>query len=111
VSGVRRGGAAALSLGLLAGALAASTGEAGAVSAGTSGRVFFQSDREDGTHLYSMNPDGSRLVRLTYDEASTSPALSPDGTRLAYIGGGDVSRMEIDGSDADQLTDTAAVAG
>ena len=47
---------------------------------GVSGRIFFQSDRDGNPHIYSMNPDGSRLVRLTSDGANTSPALSPDGT-------------------------------
>jgi Tol biopolymer transport system component len=75
---------------------------------GVSGRIFFQSDRDGNPHIYSMNPDGSRLVRLTTEGANTSPAVSPDGTRLAYVHDGDVWTMSIDGSDRLQVTDTPA---
>ena len=75
---------------------------------GVSGRIFFQSDRDGNPHIYSMNPDGSRLVRLTTQGANTSPAVSPDGTRLAFIHDGDVWTMSIDGSDRLQVTDTPA---
>ena len=75
---------------------------------GVAGRIFFQSDRDGNPHIYSMNPDGSRLARLTTTGANTSPALSPDGTRLAFIHDGDVWTMDIDGTGRQQVTATPA---
>jgi len=75
---------------------------------GVTGRIFFQSDRDGNPDLYSMNGDGSRLARLTTNGANTSPALSPDGTRLAYVHDGDVWTMDIDGTRQEQVTDTPA---
>ena len=75
---------------------------------GVPGRIFFQSDRDGNPHIYSMNPDGSRLARLTTAGANTSPALSPDGTRLAFIHDGDVWTMDIDGTGRQQVTATPA---
>ena len=105
----RRTAAAAVA-GLLltgtAGGLAPAPAEA--AYPGVSGRIFFQSDRDGNPHIYSMNPDGSRLARLTSEGANTSPALSPDGTRLAFIHDGDVWTMGIDGGDRLRVTATPA---
>lgn len=39
----------------------------------------------DEGNIFSMNPDGSNVAQLTYDEAGNhEPAWSPDGTRIAY---------------------------
>ena len=75
---------------------------------GVAGRIFFQSNRDGNPHIYSMNPDGSRVARLTTAGANTSPALSPDGTRLAFIHDGDVWTMDIDGTGRQRVTATPA---
>ncbi len=94
---------------LLTGAIAVlAPAPAEAAYPGVAGRIFFQSDRDGNPHVYSMNPDGSRLARLTTAGANTSPALSPDGTRLAFIHDGDVWTMDIDGTHHEQITDTPA---
>ncbi len=103
-----RTAAVAVPLLVLTGGIGLVPAPAEAAYPGVSGRIFFQSDRDGNPHIYSMNPDGSRLVRLTTEGANTSPAVSPDGTRLAYIHDGDVWTMSIDGSDRLQVTDTPA---
>lgn len=76
---------------------------------GTAGRVFLTSDRDGGSDIWSMNADGSRPVRLTSSGDNLSPALSPDGTRVAFTSARDVWTMAIDGTDRVQVTSTAAV--
>ena len=94
---------------LVASALVVSTSPpAQAAYPGKSGRIFFQSDRNGAPHLYSMNSDGSRLAQLTTSSTNISPALSPDGTKLAFIRGGDVWTMDIDGTGLQQVTTTPA---
>jgi Tol biopolymer transport system component len=47
------------------------------------GRIAFASDRE----IFLINSDGSGLTQLTYSDANVynyQPALSPDGTRVAF---------------------------
>ncbi len=75
---------------------------------GKPGRIFFQSDRGGAPHIYSMNSDGSRLAQLTTGATNISPALSPDGTRIAFIRAGDVWTMDIDGTSVKQVTRTPA---
>lgn len=60
--------------------------------------------------IYSVGPDGSRLVRLTDDGvADRSPRWSPDGSRIAFSKGDDSATdiyvMDGDGSHAVRLTD------
>ena len=93
---------------LLSGGVGILAAPAEAAYPGVAGRIFFQSDRDGNPHLYSMNPDGSRLARLTTTGANTSPALSPDGTRIAFIHDGDVWTMDIDGTGPQQVTATPA---
>lgn len=50
-------------------------------------RIIFSSDRDTGDNwqLYSMNPDGSDVQRLTDSTTNHyNGVLSPDGTQLAY---------------------------
>ena len=60
-------------------------------------KIAFRSDREIYTssyrdEIYTMNPDGSQVTRLTNTESpnngaifSSSPAWSPDGQQVAYV--------------------------
>jgi TolB protein len=70
----------------------------------TSGRIAFYSDRDGNYEIYSVNPDGSGLKRLTNHEAEDQcPSWSPDGKRVAFRsrrnGNSDIFIMNADGSD------------
>jgi Tol biopolymer transport system component len=69
-------------------------------SAGVSnGRIAFVALHDDTWQLFSVEPDGTGLVRLTDLEASlvaSSPAWSPDGRTLAYtVRASDTDRSHI----------------
>jgi TolB protein len=50
-------------------------------------KVGFVSDRSGRKEIYTCDYDGANVLQLTHDAAiSVSPALSPDGRRLAYTG-------------------------
>ncbi|MCY3666853.1 MAG: hypothetical protein OXH81_14420 [Gemmatimonadetes bacterium] len=77
------------------------------------GKIAFISDREGDADVWIMNADGSDPVNLTQGQHCTSPAWSPDGTKIAYIGyifdddqyGGEIWVMDADGGNPKQLTD------
>jgi Tol biopolymer transport system component len=66
---------------------------------GQNGKIAFVSDRTP-PGIYTVNPDGSGLMHLG---AGTAPAWSPDGTRIAFIRGGQVWVMNADGSGQQSL--------
>ncbi|MSV27996.1 MAG: hypothetical protein EXQ52_04525 [Bryobacterales bacterium] len=48
-------------------------------------KIYFVSDRTGSKEVWSMDPDGSNQKRLTsYNSISIMPAVSPDGTRIAF---------------------------
>ncbi len=59
-----------------------------------------------------MDPDGSHLRRIPTDVWVEYPAWSPDGKRIAFMGGGtnaseyDIWVMDADGTNLVQLTDS-----
>jgi Tol biopolymer transport system component len=78
-------------------------------------RIAFHSTRETGTtnEIYTINPDGTGLVRLTNNIAEDrDPAWSPDGTKIAFssnraqrgFGKRHIWVMNADGTGAKQLT-------
>jgi len=87
--------------------------------------VFFRRDGD----VYSVQPDGRNLRRLTEGNqcvecrlskddlhgSSDPPALSPDGEKIAYCARVDgvpqVHVMQLDGSDKRQLTHLAGACG
>lgn len=80
--------------------------------------VFDVDSDEGGFDLYTMQPDGSELTRLTNDETiDGGPAWSPDKTAILWQRGGpgtfdgDVFVMNPDGSGRTRLTRTETSAG
>jgi len=74
-------------------------------------QIAFVSSRDGRLEIYSMSPDGSDVVRLTYGVASTvgRPAWSPDSRRIAFNCEVDVDNQDIcainrDGSGFTRLT-------
>jgi len=67
--------------------------------------------------IYLMNPDGTGLTRLTYnDYEERAPSWSPDGSRIVFmarIGGSDfeICVMNADGSGLAQLTNNSLFNG
>lgn len=73
-------------------------------------KIAFVSRRDGNQEIYTMNRDGTNVVRITNDEgADTSPAYSPDGQRIAFISyrngqNLNVYTMKTDGTDVVQVT-------
>ena len=72
-------------------------------------KLVFVSNREQNVDIYTANPDGSDIVRLTEHPANDLlPIWSPDGTQIAFqserSGGTDVYVMNADGSNLRRLT-------
>jgi Tol biopolymer transport system component len=86
---------------LVALACVALTGSASAQSDETTPAVVVQ----QGGHLYAIAGDGSRTVRLTRTRlARWGPALSPDGSSVAYGRDGRIWIARLDGSGARAVT-------
>ncbi len=72
-------------------------------------RILFTSNRDGSGEIYSMNPDGSDLIRLTHNDVDDYWAsYSPNGTRIVFFsnrdGSIDIYSMNADGSDIIRLT-------
>src|SRR5215203_4829970 len=98
--GKRRGPAfLVLALGGMLAASAAVAGTAPEAQAAFNEKVVFVSDRTTGTgvdnptgdnEIFTMNPDGTGVKQLTFNDVDdTEPALSPHGTKIAYMSRGD----------------------
>lgn len=73
------------------------------------GRIIFDSSRSGFTEIYSMSPGGEGVTRLvgTNDRNSeANPAVSPDGSRVAYEYGRGIWVMNADGTGQRRLTFT-----
>jgi dipeptidyl aminopeptidase/acylaminoacyl peptidase len=76
---------------------------------GHNGRIAFQSPRTGDLEIYSMNPDGSDVRRLTSSPGDDRvPAWSADGRKIAFAsdraGAREIFVMNVDGSGVAQLT-------
>jgi len=74
------------------------------MAAGGAGKIVFHSNRDGPFQIYSMNPDGSGVVRLTYSGVDEfDPLWSPDASRITfgrcYADHCDIVVMDADGSD------------
>jgi TolB protein len=94
-----------LAVGLLLLVPALLPGAAQAAYPGENGRIAFVSNRDDALNndIYSMNADGSDVIRLTtHANNEQDPAWSPDGTKIAFAAhreeGGGIYTMNADGT-------------
>lgn len=74
--------------------------------AAANGRIAFASDRDGNYEIYTMNPDGSDVKRLTFDSAfDSNPIWSPDGSKILFVrDSGIICVMNADGSNQISLT-------
>jgi len=71
------------------------------------GKLVFSSDSTGNSELFMMNPDGSGMEQITQTSmGEIEPAISPGGSRIAYVKGSQIFVMDADGSNDIQLTDT-----
>jgi len=72
--------------------------------------IAFNSDRDGVMSGYLISPDGARLRRIEADVWVEYPAISPDGTRIAFMGHEagdyDIYVAELATGSATKLTDT-----
>ncbi len=81
-------------------------------AADNGGKIVFSADGE----IYIMNADGSQQTRLTDGDPNVEdcqPALSPDGTRIAFNsnrsgGNYNIYVMDVDGTHVQKLTNATA---
>ncbi len=79
------------------------------------GRIAFASNREGNWELYTINPDGTGLTRLTNtpDAQEYWPAWSPNGTFIAFVslidGNYDIEVMNPDGANRRKLASNSAM--
>ena len=73
------------------------------------GRIVYQGCVENDCGLYIMDADGNNPRRITNHQDDTTPAVSPDGTKIAYMslqsGYWQVNVVNADGTGQRRLTD------
>jgi Tol biopolymer transport system component len=99
-----------VALAVVACALAGSAGS----FAGANGKILFLSNRSGDREIYLIDRDGTGLRRLTFNNLfERAAAWGPDGTKIAFAGGGpdgnfDIYVIEANGSGLRRLTTDAA---
>jgi TolB protein len=91
----------------------------GVNNGGNNRRILFVSNRDEptATEIYSMNPDGSGVQRLTTSGGQdVEPAWSPDGKRVAFVStrhdlSGEIYTMNADGTGVQRLTNNVGEGG
>lgn len=75
-------------------------------------QIAFLSDRSGVTNLWLVNPDGTNARQLTWELAPvTAFDVTGDGRRLVYATGDVVATQNVDGSDAQVVTEAGDVEG
>jgi Tol biopolymer transport system component len=100
---------------LAAGLLALTLGSAEAAFPGTNGNIIFSSNRATGAmDIFAISPGGGATDRLTTFSTghNTDPAVSPDGSRIAFVHDNQIwvmkaSGMTAGGTGATRITDTS----
>jgi Tol biopolymer transport system component len=73
------------------------------------GRIVYQGCVENACGLFLMNADGTNPQQITLSKDDTAPAISPDGTRIAYMSFSSdywqVNLVNVDGSEQRHLTE------
>ena len=83
---------------LLAIALLSLAAPAQAAFPGQNGRIAFSSAVDGDSEIYSINPDGSGVLKLTNNTVNDSfPGWSPDGKKITFTRGGGIYTMNADG--------------
>src|SRR5918911_5034898 len=87
----------------------AATSAAVAFDMPTNGRIAFISQRDGNREVYTMNADGTDVLRLTNTPGyEFNPAFSPDGRKIAFLSGRDGNNelyvMDADGANQTRLT-------
>jgi hypothetical protein len=101
--GLMRAACAAVSLAVSLAVAATWAGSASAAYPGAAGRIAFVR----GGDIYTIEPNGTGLTRLTADGHASGPRWGPFGARIAYVDAGNLSVMDADGSHQTRLTDAA----
>jgi Tol biopolymer transport system component len=76
-------------------------------------KVAFTTDRDGNAEIYTMNPNGSGVIRLTNNtDTDTHPVFSLDGKKIAFTsardGNNEIYVMNADGTGQTRLTDNPA---
>ncbi len=75
--------------------------------------IVFTSERDGNAEIYIVDPDGSKVLRLTdHPRMDANPVLSPDGRKIAFRSNRDgfdnIYTMDIDGNNVMRLTNGSA---
>jgi len=76
---------------------------------GQNGKLAFGDQPTGQLYIYTANPDGTGRVNVSYPLPGRFPAWSPDGQKIAFVGGGfpdqyAVYTINVDGTGLMQLT-------
>lgn len=76
--------------------------------------IVFSSDRSGNFEIYTMQPDGANITRLTNNHGrDIQPCWTPDGKRIVFSsdrdGDPEIFSMNIDGTDVHQLTHNTTI--